>query len=111
MVRLQHVVNADVGMLPVGEHNKLPSSAGNSTQRSRLEDTLKPFRISDEDHDSLMDRATEMEDWDHVEEIPVSGDEDSEEDSCISGDGDSDEEYSRVDSDSGSGVDFDSDRD
>ena len=56
----------------------MPINAGDAAHRRHLEETLKPLYISDCDHDKLMDRATEMEDWDHIEEIAVGSDSDEE---------------------------------
>ena len=67
-VRLQQVVAADIQMDAIGPGNRLPSSCGNRRERLEIEEKLNPLRLKNEDHDFLMDRAFEMEDWDHYDQ-------------------------------------------
>ena len=64
VVRMQHVIDAYVQMKPVSSENRLLSNAGDVGHRMQLEELLKSLGIDDEVHDFLIDRATEMEDWD-----------------------------------------------
>ena len=70
VVRMQQVVSADVRMIPVGPGHKLPETCGDASRRTYMEKKYKPMKILPSDHDFLMDRASEMEDWDHYEVTP-----------------------------------------
>ena len=91
-VRMQQVVSADVRLLPVGDGNRLPPSCDDGPRRSYIERKYKPMKILDVDHDFLMDRAAEMEDWDHFE-VTAENDPDGCEDSnCEDGYGSVDDD-------------------
>lgn len=69
VVRLQHDLDGDVTLEPISDENPLPSTMnpGSRAQAAKL----NAMRISDEDHDLLMDMGCQREDFNFEEVVPV----------------------------------------
>ena len=69
VVRMQHVLDGDVSLEPISDENPLPPRMN---PRSRAQATkLNAMRISNDDHDLLMDMGCQREDFDFEENVPV----------------------------------------
>ncbi len=80
IVRMKHVLHANVALEPMSEDNRLPHLPW-ETRRQII--PKGPVKLSTEDHDFMMDEAHHREDFDHEEEmldVSESEDKDEEED-------------------------------
>ncbi|KAL7546848.1 hypothetical protein ACHAWF_010174 [Thalassiosira exigua] len=84
IVRMQTVVDADIDLAPIGPENELPSNM--RRERKQFAREKKALRVSDEDHELLVEEALRRDAFDHEEEVEVvdsnSEEGESDEESC-----------------------------
>lgn len=88
VVRMKHVLHASLDLREISEDNKLPKLP-EKTIRQVI--PLHPIKISEDDHDFLMDEAHRREDFDHEEEVLNNSDDEDEDEE---GEEDEDEIFS-----------------
>jgi len=73
LVRCQTILQSDVQLVPPSPENELPSMT-RVTRAQAL--ALNPLRVTNENHDFLMDAASLMEGLDYEVDIPEGGEDD-----------------------------------
>lgn len=66
-VRVQHVLDGDVELIPIGPNNALPRGINAQTRSSMM--SHNAVRILNDDHDTLMELARQRDDFDYDEHI------------------------------------------